>query len=109
MPYYAVLVRPGPLFKSFTLQADRWESNDGSYDFFRDGNLVRRAAAAEILRVDTYDSAKAAHDAVIAFMRDSAGGTTVRVDEGASVQPRSRAGGGSAVPLEGIALRVEER
>jgi hypothetical protein len=111
MSHHAVLLRPSALTKSFVLLAERWEDVAGVRRFFRDGVLVHQVAACDVLRVESHPTDKQARDALMAFLRDSAGGATVKVQEGSAGKPRGRGRGGAplAVPAEGISFRVEER
>lgn len=110
MSHHAVLLRPSALTKSFVLLADHWEEVAGVTRFVRDGVVVHQVAACDVLRVETHPSDKLARDALMAFLRDSAGGATVKVQESSAARPRGRDRGGApvAVPAEGISFRVRE-
>lgn len=110
MSHYAVLLRPSALNKSFVILAEHWEDVAGVTRFVRDGVLVHQVAACDVLRVESHPSDKQARDALMAFLRDSAGGATVKVEEGHAGKPRGRDRGGAAVavPAEGISFRVRE-
>lgn len=110
MSHYVVLLRPSALTRSFVLLADHWEEVAGVTRLVRDDVVVHQVAACDVLRVESHPSDKQARDALMAFLRDSAGGATVKVQEGSAAKPhgRDRGGAAGAVPAEGISFRVRE-
>jgi len=112
MLHFAVLLGPNAdLAKSFTVRADAHETRGDALVFVRDGGVVHQVPRAWVATVEPYEDARAASDAVAAHRESRVGGATIHVQESAAAAPRGRRRGGSptAVPAEGIAIRIEER
>jgi len=112
MPFHAVLLKASAAYaKSFTVRADAWETRSDVVVFVRDEQIVHQLPADYILRVEVHPTEKAAADAVADHRCAKVGGATIHVHETAAAAPRRRGRGGAptAVPAEGVSVRLEER
>ncbi|TNF35459.1 MAG: hypothetical protein EP329_06190 [Deltaproteobacteria bacterium] len=110
MPHFAVLLRGGPLADSFSLRADGYEERGDSVVFLRDDRVVHQVPSAWVAAIEVHPDALAARDAVAAHRAAKTGGATIHVQENAAAAPRRRGGSGAptAVPAEGVSIRIDE-
>ncbi len=114
MAFYAVLMGPrAELTESFDLRADGYRQTAGALLFLRDGRIIHQLPAAYVLRVEEHPDQRSASEAVAGARRARAGGTTIHTHEAAApAAPRRRRGGGgapTAIPAEGLSIRIDER
>ncbi len=110
--FFAVIMQPSAQYaKSFDVRADAHAAHGDTTQFLRDGRVVHQVPSAYVLRIERHPDQRAAADAVAAHRRSTAGGATIHVQETASAAPRRRARGGAAtaIPAEGISVRIDER
>lgn len=111
MPHFAVLLHAAAApMTSFVLVADDHVEAAGVVTFRRDGRVVHQVPAAWVARVENHPDDRGAQDAIRAYRAARVGGATIHVEESASAAPRRRGRGGAptAVPAEGISVRIDE-
>jgi len=115
MTCYALLLRPDAWpAKSQVVRGDR-VTEDDVLTIWEGERAVYRVPAQLVIEVLAFDNQKAAAKAVNTFItKPEAGGATVHVAElGVTARPTrarpgERSGGGTAVPAEGISVRITE-
>lgn len=113
MAHYAVLLnsRAG-LAGSFVVRADgvAEDVGDGRLRLVRDGLVVHEVPSDWVIGLEAFAHARAAADRVAAHRAALVGGATIHVQESAPAAPRGRAGAGrpTAVPAEGLSIRISE-
>ena len=113
MPHYAVLLnsRAG-LAGSFVVRADAVAEDlgDGRLRLLREGLVVHEVPADWVSTVEAFAHARAAAERVAAHRAALVGGATIHVQESSTAAPRVRAGAGrpTAVPAEGLSIRISE-
>lgn len=92
------------------VRADEHAQRGDVVVFLRDGAVVHQVPAAFVVAIEPHSDDKAARDAVLRHSQRGVGGATVHVREGAAAAPRGRSGAsGTAIPAEGLSIRVSER
>ncbi|MCA9516539.1 MAG: hypothetical protein KC635_16475 [Myxococcales bacterium] len=92
------------------VRADTHAERGDAVVFLRDGAVVHQVPAAFVVAIEPHPDDKAARDAVLRHRQRGVGGATVHVREGATAAPRGRSGvTGTAIPAEGLSIRVSER
>ena len=111
MPYFAVLLGcDADLAVSFVVRADRHGTAGAALCFLRDDRVVHQVPSTWVDAVVCCASELEARDAVAAQRRAHVGGATIHVHETSAGAPRRRgkSGAPTAVPAEGLTIRIDE-
>lgn len=111
VPHHAVLLhRNTDLATSFVVRADRHEPRGDALVFLREDRVVHQVPQNWVAEVSVHDDELSAREVVAAHRRTEVGGATIHVQESAAPAPRRRGRGGAqtAVPAEGISIRIDE-
>jgi hypothetical protein len=111
VPHHAVLLhRDADLAASFVVRADGYEPRGDALVFLREDRVVHQVPQRWVAAISVHDDELSAREAVAAHRRTEVGGATIHVQESAPAAPRRRGRGGAAtaVPAEGISIRIDE-
>lgn len=112
MTFYALLLKPEAWpAKSQVVRAERVTDDETTLTLWDGERAVHRIPSKLVHEVYAHDNQKAAAKVVNAFLtKPETGGSTVHVAElGVMARPtRARSSGGTAIPAEGISVKITE-